>query len=140
MNNSFSGYDPGGAAQYFLNKTGADTRIAPHFSLGEFACRDGSDIVLVHPALLVMLERIREKWGSPITITSGYRTPEYNRRIGGAEASVHLLGMAADIVVKGVAPLAVYAYVSGELQAGGVGLYPTFTHVDVWGEHRRWKG
>ena len=47
------------------------------------------------------LDKIREYFGSPITITSGYRPKKYNALIGGAFLSFHQYGMALDFVVKG---------------------------------------
>lgn len=45
----------------------------------------------------VVLDPLRERWGGPIIVTSGYRCPELNRKVGGAGHSFHLRGMAADI-------------------------------------------
>lgn len=44
-----------------------------------------------------ILDPLREAWGKPITVTSGYRCPELNKAVGGAATSQHLLGEAADI-------------------------------------------
>lgn len=44
-----------------------------------------------------VLDPLREAYGKPITVNSGYRSPELNRQIGGAASSDHLKGMAADI-------------------------------------------
>ena len=43
------------------------------------------------------LDAVRELWSRPITVNSGYRSPELNRRVGGATGSQHLKGEAADI-------------------------------------------
>lgn len=48
-------------------------------------------------ALLIALNRFREIWGHPMIVTSGFRTPEHNRAIGGAQNSAHLYCQAADI-------------------------------------------
>lgn len=52
-------------------------------------------------ALQALVERVldplREAWGKPITVNSGYRCAELNRKVGGAEQSQHLRGEAADI-------------------------------------------
>ena len=47
-----------------------------------------------------MLEKLRAYGGFTVHINSGYRSPSYNRKIGGASKSQHTLGTAADIVVK----------------------------------------
>ena len=44
-----------------------------------------------------VLDPLREAWGAPIIVTSGYRCPVLNARVGGAKNSYHLQGMAADI-------------------------------------------
>ncbi len=49
-----------------------------------------------------VLDPIREHWGSPIFVTSGYRCPLLNKKVGGVTNSYHLRGMAADITAKSV--------------------------------------
>ncbi len=44
-----------------------------------------------------LLDPIRERWGDPITVNSGYRCPELNRAVGGVATSQHCRGEAADI-------------------------------------------
>ena len=48
-----------------------------------------------------VLDPIREDWGSPIIVSSGYRCPELNAKVGGAKTSGHLYGYCADLQVKG---------------------------------------
>ena len=83
-----------------ISKVGRDYLISPHFSIGEMACKDGSDEVLYSTELMSMLEKLRAYGGFTVHINSGYRSPSYNRKIGGASKSQHTLGTAADIVVK----------------------------------------
>jgi len=44
-----------------------------------------------------VLDPLREKWGAPIRVSSGYRCPKLNKAVGGATGSQHMLGEAADI-------------------------------------------
>lgn len=44
-----------------------------------------------------VLDPLREAWGKPITVNSGYRCAELNRAVGGSPSSQHTKGMAADI-------------------------------------------
>ena len=46
-----------------------------------------------------VLQPLRDLVGVPVIVTSGYRSPELNRAIGGAPNSAHMQGRAADIVV-----------------------------------------
>lgn len=76
-----------------------------------------------------------------INIISGYRSPEYNeylRRMGRgvSENSLHLEGLALDFAIPGV-KTETLASAAVKFQAGGVGLYPDFVHIDV-GRVRRW--
>ena len=49
-----------------------------------------------------VLDPIREHWGLPIRVTSGYRCPELNEEVGGVEDSWHMDGCAADITALGI--------------------------------------
>lgn len=84
----------------YISKQGKGYKISDHFNLAEMASRDGSDKVLYSTDLMAMLEKLRAYGGFTIRINSGYRSPAYNRKIGGASKSQHTLGTAADIVVK----------------------------------------
>lgn len=44
-----------------------------------------------------VLDGLREAWGSPIRVNSGYRCPALNKAVGGAKTSGHLTGYAADL-------------------------------------------
>lgn len=85
---------------YSLAKYGRSYKLSNHFTLGEMACKDGSDTVKVSTELIDMLEKLRTYVGGTISINSGYRTSAYNKKIGGASASQHIQGTAADIIVK----------------------------------------
>ena len=53
---------------------------------------------LLHVLVDQLLDPIREAWGEPIVVSSGYRCKELNALVGGAKNSHHLLGCAADII------------------------------------------
>lgn len=117
------------------------TALTPHFKVWEFACHDGSDTVFVSPALAEVLEKIREHFGKPVVVSSGYRTESHNAKNGGAAYSQHKYGMAADIAISGVKPEAVAAYAEKLLPtSGGIGVYKSFCHVDVRETKSRWQG
>lgn len=131
--------------QYSLKADGS-RRLAPSFTVREFRCRDGSDVVMIDESLVVLLQCIREHFGKPITITSGYRTAAHNTAVGGAKSSQHLLGRAADIQVQGVSVEDVAAYAESLMPGwGGVGRYPVkagrakgWVHVDTRPNKSRW--
>ena len=50
--------------------------------------------------LMEQLDKIREKWGSPLYINSGYRCPALNAAVGGVKTSQHQLGVAVDITTR----------------------------------------
>ena len=135
--NSFQSQHAQDVLLFSLQRHGPDFRLGEHFRLVEMASKDGADLVKVHPALLLLLEQVRRHFDRPVHLTSGYRTAEHNRRIGGQPNSKHLLGMAADVQVHGVPPGDVAAY-ADRLGVGGRGSYPTFVHLDVDGRNRRW--
>ena len=116
-------------------------RLSKNFTVKEFACSDGSDPIFIAPALVSVLQKIRDHFEKPITINSGYRTVEKNKKVKGAKYSQHLYGTAADIVVKGVFPSEVAEYANSIMpNTGGIGIYKTFTHVDVRLNKSRWNG
>ena len=113
--------------------------LSTNFKVREFRCKDGSDPVLVHPELVKVLQDIRTHFGRPITINSAFRTPDYNKKVGGERQSQHLYGRAADIVIPGVSPKKVAEYAEKLMpNKGGIGIYPTFTHIDVRSKKARW--
>ena len=115
--------------------------LSANFRVREFACQDGSDPVFIAPDLVDVLQKIRTHFGKPVTITSAYRTPPHNKSVGGAAYSQHLYGKAADIKVVGVTPKKVAAYAETLMpNKGGIGIYATFTHIDVRAEKSRWNG
>ena len=115
--------------------------LTANFKVREFACKDGSDVIFISDGLVQVLQAIRSHFGKPVTINSAYRTPAYNKKVGGETYSQHQYGTAADIVVAGVSPAEVASYAETLLiGTGGIGVYGTFTHIDVRKVKSRWKG
>ena len=84
-----------------------------YFSLSELTHSDTAVSVRIDntptaaavPLMVELIDRvldpIREHWGLPIRVTSGYRCPELNDWVGGVEESWHMDGCAADITALG---------------------------------------
>ena len=66
-----------------------ETLLSRSFRAKEFACKDGTDPLFVDSELVQVLQAIRDHFGAPVVITSGYRTDQ--------NASRHAEGRAADI-------------------------------------------
>ena len=124
---------------YSLKKDG-DKRVSTNFKVKEFACQDGTDPIFIDSELVEILQKIRTHFKKPVTITSAYRTPPHNKSCGGTTYSQHLYGKAADIKVQGIAPKDVAKYAETLLGDGGIGIYNTFTHIDVRTTKSRWQG
>lgn len=120
-------------------KNSAMGDLSKHFSAREFACHCGCGASRVAPALVNLLEQIREHFGQRVTVVSGRRCPAHNARVGGATSSQHLVGTAADIKVQGVTPKAVADFLAERYpKALGIGRYATWTHVDTRLGCARW--
>lgn len=129
-----------------------DTLITPHITYGEFArydeerrfrydyqCQTAYEISL-------FLERCRDYFGgNPLVITSGYRPPEINARIGGARSSEHLYDSpdkgAVDFYIKGVSIYEVEAWCDQHYSHSlGYGANRGFVHLGMrpGKPHIRW--
>lgn len=88
----------------------------------------------------VVANEARKRMGSPLVIKSAYRSPAYNRRIGGARFSQHMQFCALDLGTK--SPAKLYKILlemrRDGLFKGGLGLYPSFVHVDTRGVNANW--
>ena len=127
-------------------KKGQGVKLSTYFTSNEFDCHGSGccSSTLINPELVKYLQKIREHFNAPITITSGYRCLTHNSRVGGATGSRHTKGDAADIVVKGVAPREVAKYAES-IGIKGIGLYETsadgfFTHIDTRPTKSFWYG
>lgn len=123
-------------------------QLNKNFNSYEFRCGLGRSCscstILIDDQLVEYLQKIRDHFGKPVTITSAYRCPSYNKSIGSGTGSYHSKGMAADIQVAGVAPREVAKYCES-IGILGIGLYESdkdgyFVHIDTRTTKYFWYG
>ena len=111
-----------------------------YLTWSEIACKDGTpypyDFIQegrLHQ-LVTMFENIRNIYNKPLIVLSAFRTPEWNKKIGGAKHSQHVQGRALDLKPpKGVSVTTFYNDVKSFAKLFGIhglGQYQTFIHVD----------
>ena len=115
--------------------------LSKHLSWAELACKDGTPYPQEWRTnraiqLSEIFELIRKECGDkPIIITSAFRSPEHNRKIGGARHSQHVQGRAFDLKPTNMLIDDFYNNIKRLAKAGslirGIGKYRTFVHVDI---------
>ncbi len=164
----------------FIEVTGEnqDLQVTPHFKLGQFLCRQAGEFpkyVMLDERLLIKLETLLAKANlrgyrcRTLNVSSGFRTPYYNQKLGNVRFSLHQWGRAADVFIDGnydgqiddlnrdgkhnIRDVRVLAKMVESIDAeqrhqdkvGGLGQYAetddhgAFVHIDVRGEPARWQ-
>jgi uncharacterized protein YcbK (DUF882 family) len=122
-------------------------QLTKNFTLEEFACKDGTPVPQGLRAnvqeLANNLQVLRDHIAAVLHVNSGYRTPSYNKKVGGKSKSQHLQAKAADITTKDKSPKQLAAIIEklikeGKMKQGGLGIYPGFVHYDIRGIKARW--
>jgi zinc D-Ala-D-Ala carboxypeptidase len=108
-----------------------------NFSPEEIACR-GDGTIRINEAALDKLQALRGRLGVPLIVNSAYRSPEYNRKVGGVSHSMHLQGAAFDISMANHDPESFEA-AARAIGFTGFGFYSrqNFMHIDT-GRARQW--
>jgi len=133
-------------------------KLAPNFTFGELTATLHSDLLeqnrreaLAHldagRALAAMLQKVREHYGKPVNVSSGYRCRALNSRVGGSSSSQHMLFEAADFSVEGVTLQAVFDWIRTKsglpygqvILEGRTAGKPTWVHLSL-GEPWRTRG
>jgi uncharacterized protein YcbK (DUF882 family) len=136
------------AKKFKVMNTTNKKQLTKNFAKSEFESHDGAvmpdDVQKNIIELAVNLQTLRDKVNATIKINSGYRSPAWNKKVGGVQDSQHVLGKAADIVVQGFTPIQIAQTIealiaAGKMKQGGIGIYPNFVHYDVRGTKARWR-
>jgi uncharacterized protein YcbK (DUF882 family) len=122
-------------------------KLTNNFNLSEFQCKCGckmpADVEENIKELADNLQVLRDVIGR-IDLTNAYRCKEHNADVGGATDSQHIKGKAADIKSSTLNPSEIASVVDDLMKIewfkiGGIGIYNTFTHVDIRGVRARWS-
>jgi len=122
-------------------------KLTENFNLSELECKCGCSMPdFVKKNIIELAENLqvlRDTVGR-LDLTNAYRCKEHNADVGGAVNSQHLKGKAADVKSSTMSPSEIAVIVddlmkSEKFKLGGVGIYNTFTHVDIRGSRARWS-
>ncbi|MGH2741471.1 MAG: YcbK family protein [Thermoleophilaceae bacterium] len=141
-------WDPNGSGEPLYDTSAAvqSVQLATNFIVSEFCSSGGqpSDLARISCRLVRNLQKIRDRVGQPVQITSGYRSYKYNVKLYESRGqkpinSQHSSGRAADIATAGMSGLEI-AKLAIEICGPNiaVGVANTYAHVDVRGEWARW--
>ena len=112
-------------------------RLAPN---GLMIQTDRVDVGCLKPSLVRVLKAVERHYGEKVVVTSGYRSPQHNRRARGSRNSLHMFCAAADIQVENVGKWELAQFLRSMPGRGGVGTYchTKSVHIDV-GPERDWN-
>ena len=107
-----------------------------YFQPPEVACK-GTGQILINEEALTALDNLRTHIGHSINLSSAYRSPYHNAKVGGAPRSSHLEGHAFDVRLQGRDKETIRK-VAEQVGFKGFGMrYQTFIHIDM-GRRRQW--
>lgn len=107
----------------------------PNFGESEFRCKCGCGRAEMMPEFLDRLQRLRDAWGKPLPVNSGFRCPEYNAKVSSTGTTgPHTTGRAVDIAVSRADALDLLVMARREFGFTGVGVHQKggdrFIHLD----------
>lgn len=116
-----------------------DAYVSKYLTVGEVLQNDsrrkpesGSSDEAAIIALAAQFDALREAWGGPLGVSSGYRPEPINTEIGGVSGSYHAKGMALDIYPVGESCKAFYKWINRRWSGGlGEGCEKGFVHIDT---------
>lgn len=118
-----------------------DGQITKNFNINEFKCSANGEMIINADVIahIQRLQKLRDWYAKPMTVNSGYRTLEYNRSIKSPDTSMHIIGIATDILLPyylrkeenyQALKKKWYEICAADGLGGGVGFYNTFMHFD----------
>lgn len=107
-----------------------------HEKVSRFCC-PCCQIDKMEPAAIIMLERLESIVG-PIIVTSAYRCPKHNKEVGGEPGSLHMQGIAFDILSKDGPDRIRLLTEARKLSFGGFGIGKNFIHIDLRKNFAMW--
>jgi zinc D-Ala-D-Ala carboxypeptidase len=118
-------------------------QLTKHFSLSELASsptaqkhgiNNTPNDAIIDNLIIVCegLEVIRKEAGLPIVITSGYRSPELNKLVGGSKNSQHCEGQAADFSIPGLSIEDTFQLIKRLVKEGKVNVDQCIQEFDRW--------
>ena len=121
--------------------------MTKNFNIKEFECKCGCKMPeFVKKNIIELAENlqiIRDEVGR-LDLTNSYRCKDHNSDVGGSTSSQHLVGKAADVKSESIKPKEMAQIVNDlmkneKIKTGGIGIYNTFTHIDIRGVRARWS-
>lgn len=110
--------------------TDSDWDEIKHFKRSEFTCKCGCGESSMNYDFVFRLERLRQRLGEQMVVTSGYRCPDYNKKIGGSPNSQHTKGRAADIAIDNGLMRYRLVNLATLMLFPGIGVAKDFVHID----------
>jgi zinc D-Ala-D-Ala carboxypeptidase len=121
-----------GPPPYFLKKADMNRKnITRNFYEDEFTCKCGCGLNNISTELVEELQKVREDYGCPMTVSSGVRCPIWNKACGGSGNSSHLIGLAVDISIDDAVLRHRFIRTVLELGWQRIGLAKSFIHLDI---------
>jgi uncharacterized protein YcbK (DUF882 family) len=112
-----------------------------YFTEAEFACKH-CNVAKMDQAFIDKLNQLRDKYGKPLTISSGYRCPDHPIEAKKTVSGMHSTGKAADVAVQGEEALAVLS-LAMQLGFTGIGVQQKgngrFIHLDCRDKPTIWS-
>lgn len=103
--------------------------LTKHFSVDEMACKC-CGVADMQREFMQALQTLRDEFGKPMIVTSGYRCKKWNDKVGGSKDSYHMKGRAVDIHLVGSVDRAQMVKLAFKHGFRGIGIDKSFIHLD----------